>query len=57
MIAEKNATIKQMKLKMSKKTLFLFFFVDNSNGDPLINNVNNKATNIGIIQKKYLTLL
>lgn len=57
MIAEKNVTIKQMKLKISKKTLFLFSFCDNSNGGPLRNNVNNKATKIGITQKKYLTLL
>lgn len=57
MIAKKNVTIKQMKLKISKYMLFLISLFDNSSGIPLRNNVNNKATKIGITQKKYLTLL
>jgi hypothetical protein len=57
MIAKKNVTIKQMKLKISKYILFLISLFDNSSGIPLRNNVNNKATKIGITQKKYLTLL
>lgn len=57
MIAERNVTIKQIKLKVSKKVLLLYSSSDSSSGIPLMNNMNNKATKIGITQKKYLMSL
>lgn len=57
MITERNVNIKQIKLKVSKKVLLLYSSSDSSSGIPLMNNMNNKATKIGITLKKYLTSL